>query len=291
MSRIAYVNGRYLPLGRARVHIEDRGYQFADGIYEVIAIYDGRLIDEMAHLQRLRRSLDELKIAMPVGERALRQIMAEIVARNRIADGALYIQITRGVAKREHAFPGAARPALVVMARAKPRPAASLGEGVSVITIPDIRWKRCDIKSVSLLPNILGKQQAREAGAYEAWQVDEQGFVTEGTSSNAWIVTQTGELVTRNADAAILNGITRLAVAQLAEAAQLRVVERAFTTAEALNAREAFLTSTSSWVMPIARIDGVQIGNGKPGPFATRLREHYVSYMGAEGAALEPGAS
>ena len=279
MSRIAYVNGRYLPLARAKVHVEDRGYQFADGIYEVIAIHDGNLIDELPHLQRLRRSLDELRIAMPVSEAALRHIMAEIVARNRVVDGALYMQITRGVAKREHAFPSGVKPALVVMARAKPRPPTAMSQGVAVITTPDIRWKRCDIKSVSLLPNILGKQQAREAGAYEAWQVDERGQVTEGTSSNAWIVTKTGELVTRSADAAILNGITRLAVIALAEAAQLRVVERGFTVAEAREAREAFLTSTSSWVTPIVRIDAAMIGDGKPGVFAQRLRQYYVDYM------------
>ena len=279
MSRIAYVNGRYLPLARAKVHVEDRGYQFADGIYEVIAIHDGNLIDELPHLQRLRRSLDELRIAMPVSEAALRHIMAEIVARNRVVDGALYMQITRGVAKREHAFPSGVKPALVVMARAKPRPPAAMSQGVAVITTPDIRWKRCDIKSVSLLPNILGKQQAREAGAYEAWQVDERGQVTEGTSSNAWIVTKAGELVTRSADSAILNGITRLAVIALAEAAQLRVVERGFTVAEAREAREAFLTSTSSWVTPIVRIDAAMIGDGKPGVFAQRLRQYYVDYM------------
>lgn len=229
MSRIAYVNGSYVPHKQASVHVEDRGYQFADGVYEVIAVRGGRFVDEEPHLDRLERSLAEISIEAPMSRPALKIVMREMLRRNRVRDGILYLQVTRGVAPREHAFPASARPAVVMTARrSKPRPAVSL-RGVSVITVPDIRWKRCDIKSVSLLPNILGKQAASEAGAYEALQVDEDGFITEGTSSNAWIVTRRGDLITRKPDNAILDGVTRRAVAELAEREGLIFIERAFT--------------------------------------------------------------
>ncbi len=277
MSRIAYVDGRYVPLADAKVHIEDRGYQFADGIYEVVAIHHGRLLDEIGHLDRLDRSLRELEIAPPMGRAALRVAMNETVRRNRLADGILYMQITRGVARREHGFPHPpVKPVLVMtVRRSKPPGAAQVDEGVGVITIPDIRWKRVDIKSVSLLPNILGKEQAHRAGAYEAWLVDEAGRVTEGSSTNAWIITRDGTLVTREAGPHILNGITRMAILALARKAGVKVEERAFSVDEAKGAREAFLSSSTTWVLPVTSIDGTPVGNGHPGTTTLDLREAY----------------
>ncbi len=279
MSRIAYVNGRYLPHRGASVHIEDRGYQFADGVYEVIAVYGGKLIDEEGHLVRLDRSLRELSILWPVAPSVLPVLMREVVARNRIRNGIVYVQITRGVSRREHGFPVGARPALVITARQQSLAHPAAKTGVGVITVPDIRWERCDIKSVALLPNVLAKQQAKESGAYEAWQVDEEGCVTEGSSTNAWIVTKDGEIVTRDASDAILNGITRQAVIRLARDAQMKIVERPFTVEEAKEASEAFLTSTTSFVLPIVSIDGEPVGDGRPGLVATRLRDFYVDYL------------
>jgi D-alanine transaminase len=287
MARIAYVNGRYVPLADAAVHVEDRGYQFADGVYEVVGIHKGRMLDEVAHLDRLDRSLSELQIAQPMGRAALRAVMHETVRRNGIAQGMLYMQVTRGVAKREHGFPsGGIKPALVMTVRTlKPPSEALLNQGAGVVTIPDIRWKRPDIKSVSLLPNILGKEEAHRAGAFEAWMVDEAGWVTEGTSTNAWIVTADGHLVTRDATHAILNGITRMAVLKIAAKAGIRFDERAFTVAEAKAAREAFLTSSTSWVMPVTSIDGAPIGNGHPGSLTMDLRAAYAREVAGEQAA------
>jgi D-alanine transaminase len=282
MSRIAYVNGRYLPHGDAAVHIEDRGYQFADGIYEVIAVKDGALIDEALHMARFERSLSELRIAPPMSRRTLELVMREVIRRNRFSNGIVYLQATRGVARRDHPFPADIRTSLVITARAaRPANRKAQEEGVKVISIPDIRWARCDIKSVSLLPNVLGKQQAREAGAYEAWQVDRDGMVTEGTSTNAWIVTQDGELVTRQTGNAILNGCTRLALLDIARAANLKYAERPFGLAEAKAAREAFLSSTTSIVLPIVQIDDAVIGDGKPGPLGRKLHALYDAH--AEG--------
>jgi D-alanine transaminase len=242
MSRIAYVNGRYVPHADAAVHVEDRGYQFADGVYEVVLVYNGRMVDEIPHLDRLDRSLGELRIPSPMSRPALRSVMRELLRRNRIHTGLIYMQVTRGVARRDHPFPKNAQPSLVMTAKRIALPTgAAVENGVRVISIPDIRWERCDIKTVALLPNVLGKQQAKEAGAYEAWQVDRDGYVTEGTSTNAWIVTKDGELVTRNANQAILNGITRLTLLKLAERENLRLVERGFTIEEAKQAREAFI--------------------------------------------------
>jgi len=274
MSRIAYVSGRYVRHRAAFVHIEDRGYQFADGVYEVVAIHNGRIVDEALHLNRLARSLGELKIAAPVSERVLKLILRRVVELNRLRDGSLYLQITRGVAPREHAFPLTAQPQLVITAKhAKPVDPDHETEGVKAITIPDIRWDRRDIKSVSLLPNILGKQQAKEQGAYEAWQVDEEGNVTEGTSSNAWIVTMDGEIVTRPASTSILNGITRIVAIKAAREAGMKLVERCFSVAEAKAAKEAFITGTTSLVIPVTQVDDQVIGNGKPGSFTLALRE------------------
>ncbi len=284
MSRIAYVNGRYEPHADAAVHVEDRGYQFADGVYEVVLVYNGRMVDEIPHLDRLDRSLGELRIPSPMSRPALRSVMRELLRRNRIHTGLIYMQVTRGVARRDHPFPKNAQPSLVMTAKRIALPSgAAVENGVRVISIPDIRWERCDIKTVALLPNVLGKQQAKEAGAYEAWQVDKDGFVTEGTSTNAWIVTKDGELVTRNANQAILNGITRLTLMKLAERENLRLVERGFTIEEAKQAREAFISSATSFVTPVTQIDDAVIGNGKAGSVGLGLRRAYLEYAESEG--------
>jgi len=280
MSRIAYVNGLFLPFDQAAVHIEDRGYQFADGVYEVMAISQGRILDEQGHLDRLDRSLAELSIAWPMSRVALVLVIDRLVRRNRVANGIVYLQVTRGVSRRDHAFPAGLRPSLVMTVRAGRPASASLAEvGARVITIPDIRWRRCDIKSVALLPNVLGKQAARLAGAYEAWMVDENGLVTEGTSTNAWIVTAAGRLVTHQAGHAILNGVTRMSILTLAHSLGMEVDERPFGVAEAKAAPEAFLTSTTSYVLPVVSIDGDPVGDGKPGPLTLRLRHAYIQRM------------
>jgi D-alanine transaminase len=287
VSRVAYVNGRYVPLAQATVHIEDRGYQFADGVYEVVAVHNGAMLDEIGHLDRLDRSLKELEIAAPMGRKALQGVARELVRRNGLDNALLYIQVTRGVARREHGFPNpATKPALVMtIRRTKPPSTAQLDDGVGVITIPDIRWKRVDIKSVSLLPNILGKEQARRAGAYEAWMVDEAGKVTEGTSTNAWIVTKDGTLVTREVGPHILAGITRTSILRLAKKAGLKIEERPFTVAEAQNAREAFLSSATAWALPITSIDGKPVGNGHPGSMTMDLRAAYQREIAEAGQA------
>jgi D-alanine transaminase len=283
MSRTAYVDGQYVPHSQAAVHVEDRGFQFADGVYEVIAVRGGRLVDAAPHLARLARSLGELRIAPPLGQAALEVVLNETVRRNRVARGSVYLQVTRGVAPRDHGFPKAARPTLVVTARRARLPDPRLAEeGVAVITIPDIRWQRCDIKSIALLPNVLGKQQAREAGAFEAWQIDANGRVTEGTSSNAWIVTADGAVVTHPADHAILNGVTRMALLTIIAREGCRLDERPFTVAEAKAAREAFLTSTTADVLPVVRIDGAPIGNGNPGLLTQRLRAAYLAHAAGQ---------
>lgn len=289
MPRDAYVNGRFIPHGQAQVHVEDRGYQFADGVYEVIAVHAGKLVDEEPHLDRLDHSLGSLKIGWPMSRAALKLKMRELLRRNLVREGIVYLQISRGVAPRDHAFPKSKpRPALVMTTRHARAPnRALLDKGAAAITIPDIRWQRCDIKSVSLLPNILGKQQAAEAGAYEAWQVAADGTVTEGTSTNAWIVTKDDKLVTRSLSHAILSGITRLTVLRLAGEEGLKIEERPFTVDEARAAREAFLTSTTSFVLPITTLDGKPVGDGKPGALSMRLRDFYLRYMDAEPAAPE----
>ena len=281
MSRIAYVNGRYLPRHRATINVEDRGYQFSDGVYEVCEVRGGRVIDARRHLERLRRSLGELRIAMPMSQAALTIVMRECIRRNRVGNGIVYLQITRGVARRDHAFPPPdTRPSVVVTARdldaAANERAAS--DGIAVVTVPENRWERVDIKSISLLPNVLAKQAARERGAKEAWFVDRHGHVTEGSSSNAWIVTKGGKLVTRPADNGILRGITRGVLLEVIKAHGLELEERAFAVEEAYNAREAFLTSASQIVMPVVRLDDRPIGNGAPGSVATALRAQFHDY-------------
>ena len=281
MSRIAYVNGRYVAHRDAMVHIEDRGYQFSDGVYEVCEVRDGRLIDERRHIDRLQRSLGELKIAMPMSRAALGVVMRETVVRNRVSNGIVYLQITRGVARRDHAFPpDGTPPALVITARSieRSRGESEAVKGVSVVTVPESRWARVDIKSVSLLPNVLAKQVAKEQGAREAWFVDKGGFVTEGSSSNAWIVTREGAVVTRPADFGILRGITRTVVLDVLAEHGLKLEERPFTMEEAYAAREAFVTSATQFVMPVVRIDGRPVGNGAPGLIASALRRDYHAH-------------
>lgn len=280
MSRIAYVNGRFQRHDLAAVHIEDRGFQFADAIYEVWAVRKGELLDAEGHFDRLDRSLNELRIAHPVTRAALTILIRELIRRNRIRDGLVYLQISRGRARRDHGFPPpGTRPTLVLTTKRLDLGAVAkrAEQGVSVISVPDQRWARCDIKTVNLLPNSLAKQAARDAGAYEAWQVDSDGYVTEGTSSNAWILTADGALVTRPADHAILHGITRATLIRAATAAGYRLEERPFTIAEALEAREAFLTSATNFVMPVTRIDGRPVANGEPGSVSAELRQAYLA--------------
>jgi D-alanine transaminase len=281
MSRIAYVNGRYLPLAHASVNVEDRGYQFSDGVYEVCEVRGATLIDERRHIERLQRSLSELRIAMPMAPESLGVIMREVVRRNRVRWGIVYLQVTRGVSRRDHAFPPpGTRPAVVVTARNMDFAQAEklAADGVAVISVPENRWDRVDIKSVSLLPNVLAKQTAREQGAREAWFVDKQGFVTEGSSSNAWIVTRNGTVVTRQVDNAILKGITRTVVLDIIAAQGLKLDVRPFTMDEAKEAREAFITSASQTVMPVVKIDGRPVGNGAPGLIASALRRDFYRH-------------
>jgi D-alanine transaminase len=280
MSRVAYVNGRYLPDRSAMVHIEDRGFQFADGVYAACEILAGRIIDERRHLQRLARSLGELAMRPPMSAASLGVVLREVVRRNRVTDGIVYLQVTRGTAPRNHAFPlPAVPPTVVVTARRVNRAAAEAraAAGVAVITVSDNRWERVDIKTVSLLPNVLAKQKAREEGAFEAWFVDRDGFVTEGSSTNAWIVTSDDVLVTRPATRGILRGITRGVVFELAEREGHPVEERGFTVVEALAAREAFLTAATTLVMPVVTIDGRPVASGRPGDLSTKLRRLFHS--------------
>jgi len=281
MSPIAYVNGRYLPMRRAMVHVEDRGYQFGDGVYEVCEVREGRLIDERRHLARLQRSLDELRIRAPMSPKALGIVLREVIARNRIRCGIVYFQVTRGVARRDHAFPAPeVAPSLVVTARplSGTRNEALAVSGIAVVSVPDNRWDRVDIKTIGLLPNVLARQTAIDRGARDAWFVDKTGAVTEGASANAWIVTQAGIVVTHPADHGILRGITRTVLFDVIKGQGLTVEERAFTLQEAYAAREAFVTAASQIVLPVVRIDGRAIGGGRPGPVATALRREFHRY-------------
>ena len=278
MPRIAYVNGRYVVHAQASVHIEDRGYQFADGVYEVCEVARGYIVDMPRHLARLKRSLKELGIGWPVSEGVLPLLLREVVRRNDVGNGLVYLQVTRGVASREFVFPAAGtRPALVITAR-KADPAASakrVETGIKVITVPETRWDRVDIKSTGLLPNVLAKQKAKEAGAQEAWFVDTDGKVKEGGSSNAWIVTRDGVLVTRPAERGILRGITRTTLFDVAARLGLKIEERGFSVAEAKAAREAFISSATTIAMPVVEIDGAPIANGHPGSMTLSLRQAF----------------
>ncbi len=278
MARVAYVNGRYTPLADARVDVEDRGFQFADGVYEYWSVLGGRLSDAEGHLDRLQRSLSELRIRQPMSRAALVRVLHETVRRNRVRDGSIYLQITRGAARRDHPFPRPdTRPTVVAIARPADFDAldAKAQQGVAVLTQPDIRWARCDIKTIGLLPNILAKQAAREAGAMEAWLVDSDGYVSEGSSTNAWIVDAEGRLRTRDTGANILRGITRHALIDLARELQMKVIEEPFTVQDAKIAKEAFFTAASAFITPVTSIDGVLIGDGAPGPISMRLRTLY----------------
>jgi D-alanine transaminase len=280
MSRFAYVNGQFVRHGEAAVHIEDRGYQLADGVYEVWAVFDGKLADAAGHFARLWRSLDELRIAHPMSEAALTLVLREAVRRNKVREGLVYLQVTRGVARRDHAFPNpAVPPSVVITAKSIDRAAtnAKAEKGGSVISVPENRWDRCDIKSIGLLPNALAKQAARERGAVEAWFVDDMGLVTEGASSNAWIVDADGTLRTRDTNANILRGVTRSTLLEVIREAGLPISERPFTIAEAQTAKEAFITGAGSLVTPIVQVDGVKLGDGQVGPVAMKLRHAYIA--------------
>ena len=277
MPRIAYVNGRYVPHASAAVHIEDRGYQFADGVYEVCEVAQGYIVDMTRHLDRLARSLSELRIEWPMSRASLQIVLTEVVRRNRVKNGLVYLQVTRGVAGRDFLFPANTKPALVVTSKkVDPSIAAKRAEnGIKVITVPENRWDRVDIKSVGLLPNVLAKEQAKAAGAQEAWFVDTEGNVKEGGSSNAWIVTRDGVLVTRPAEHGILRGITRTTMFEVAAKLGLKIEEREFSVAEAKAAREAFISSATTIAMPVVAIDGDPIANGHPGSVVLSLREAF----------------
>ena len=276
--RIAYVNGDFVPLEEAKISVLDRGFLFADGVYEVTSVLDGRLVDAQVHLGRLERSLDEIGLNSPVPLEKIVDIEKELVERNSLREGMVYFQITRGAAEREFGFPKDATPSLVMFTQEKniiDSPVAR--NGIEVITVPDIRWERRDIKSIALLAQVLAKQAAVDAGAYDAW-MHEDGVVTEGSSNSAFIVAPNGHIISRAPTHAVLDGLTRRAILALAQETQLVIEEREFTVAEALQAKEAFITSASNFVCPVVKIDDTVIGNGKPGPIATRLRELYIDF-------------
>jgi D-alanine transaminase len=278
VSRIVYVNGRYVPHSEASVHIEDRGFQFADGVYEVCEVREARIIDEARHLTRLNRSLSELQMPAPMNDRCLSVVLSEVLRRNRVRSGLVYLQVTRGVARREFVFPSTdTPPTLVVVARSvDPSKGEEVAaQGIAVVTVPESRWARVDIKTTGLLPNVLAKMQAKEAGAREAWFVDGDGFVTEGGSSNAWIISKEDVLITRPAETGILRGVTRTTLLDLAKKEGLKVEERAFTVKEAKAAKEAFITSATTIVTPVILLDSARIGEGKPGPLVKRLRSGF----------------
>lgn len=282
MSRIAYVNGRYLDQRLAEVNVEDRGYQFGDGVYEVVHLHAGRFVDEDRHLDRLERSLREIRIPMPMARAALRHVLGEVARRNRVTEGLLYMQVTRGVARRDHAFPSRhVPPALVVTVKRIPAYPSSIDRwSIACITHPDLRWARRDIKSVNLLPNCLARQAAKEQGAFEAILFDEAtGEVTEGAATTFWIVDEHGTIRTRHLDAVILPGCTRGALLEELRAAGIPWEERSFTVEEMRRAREAFITSATSFVKPVTRIDGAPVGDGQVGPVSRRLFDLFARHV------------
>ena len=285
MGRIAYVNGRFVPQAEAAVHIEDRGYQFADAVYEVWALFEGALADAAGHFARLDRSLGELRIPQPMSRRALTLVLKEAVRRNRIRDGIVYLQVSRGQAPRDHAFPKHETPPGVVITVKAIDPGsaeAKAAKGVKVITVPENRWGRCDIKTIGLLPNALARQAAYEAGAYEAWFVDDMGMVTEGAATNVWIIDKDGVLRTRADNSNILRGVTRGTLFEVMAAEGMKVDHTPFTPKEAQEAREAFITGASTLVTPVIAVDGTPVGDGTPGPVARRLRSLYIEQAKAK---------
>jgi D-alanine transaminase len=283
LDQIAYVNGSFVPMSEAKVSILDRGFLFADGIYEVAAVLDGKLVDNASHLARLERSVGEISLGLPETIERIEEIQRELIARNGLVNGMVYLQVTRGAdAGRDFAFPKAAvKPTMILFTTVKDIVGApSAKSGIAVITVPDLRWVRRDIKSVALLAQVLAKQAAAEAGAGEAWMI-EDGKVTEGGSSSAFILTQDNVIVTRQNGSEILPGCTRKAVVKLAEEHQLRVEERAFSIEEALAAKEAFITSATVFVQAVVTIDGKKVADGKPGAMTNRLREIYVDFAKA----------
>lgn len=283
MTRIAYVNGEYLPLEWAKVSVLDRGFLFADGVYEVTAVLDGRLVDYPGHVRRLHRSLGELGMAVPCSDDELLGIHRTLMERNALTEGAIYLQVTRGAADRDFPFPEGVSPSLVLFTQNRPLKDPDIARtGYKVKTVPDIRWARRDIKSVALLAQVLAKQTAKEAGCQEAWMIQD-GHITEGGSSTAFIITREGEIVTRPLSNDILPGITRQSIMALAQEHNLTVSERLFTRAEALDAAEAFVTAATALVMPCVEIDGQPIGDGRPGPHVTRLRQLYIENAIATG--------
>jgi D-alanine transaminase len=282
LDQIAYVNGSFVPLAEARISVLDRGFLFADGIYEVAAVLEGKLVDNASHLSRLQRSLGAIALDLPETPERIQEIQKELISRNALVEGMVYLQVTRGAAAgRDFPFPKNLKPTLVMFTSAKDIvDAPSAKTGIAVITVPDLRWTRRDIKSVALLAQVLAKQAAAEAGASEAWMIEDDK-VTEGGSSSAFILTQDDVLVTRQNSSAILPGCTRKAVVALAEERQLRVEERAFSLEEALAAKEAFITSATVFVQAVVSIDGKAIGNGRPGPMTGRLRQIYLDFARA----------
>ena len=274
MSRIAYVNGRYLLHKNASIHIEDRGYQFGDGVYEVVLVLNKKMIDFDAHFNRLMRSLNEISLEFTYSETTIKQIFKRLIRANLITNGLLYLQVTRGVAHRAHHFPTDVAPALVVTA--KPTSITLHIDGRKAITTPDQRWDRRDIKTIQLLPNCIAKQEAVEQDAFEAIMVLKDGTITEGASSNLWMIDSENQLVTRKASSAILNGITKLRLTEIAGMHQYKVVERSFTVEEAINAKELFVTSATAIVTPIIQLDDHLIADGNAGPVAMALRSAYL---------------
>lgn len=279
MSRIVYVNGRYRPHARASVHVEDRGYQFADGVYEVIAVCGSRFVDLRPHLGRLARSLAALDISAPLSDRALVHVIEEVRRRNRVRDGMVYVQVTRGVSRRDHGFPGDTKPSVVITSRSLAVDPSLARRGCDVVTVEDIRWRRCDIKSIALLPNVLAKQHARRSGGFEALQVDSSGVVTEGSSTNIWMVNSDETVITHPTGPKILDGITRRAVLEIARSEGITVEERPFSLADARGAAEVFLTSTTARIVPVRRLDGALIGDGNPGPVTRALMTAYGKHV------------
>lgn len=283
MAAIAYVNGSYRPLREASVNVEDRGFQFGDGIYEVLYVHNHRLADAELHLARLTRSLGEIGLHLTLSPAALLVIIREVLRRNRVSTGLVYMQVTRGAARRDHPFPAVpVRPSIVITARTRPAPPTDIATWTgAAITLPDERWARRDIKSTNLLPNVLARQKARLAGAYEAILYDTEGYVTEGAASNVWIVDAAGTLRTRPLGPEILPGCTRAAVLEMLEGTDIAFTQTPFTLEALRGAREIFLTSATSFVKPITRLDGASIGNGHPGPAATLLLAHYLRHIEA----------